>query len=175
MKDYSVLDKLVPQTEKLHRAIFDEGYTQGYTDGEDNTCKNLVSVQDAYQQGLKDAWNAAHKVLWYGNKEMMPLFGLTFGSGDWEQIFTDHTASEAIEKIKAYEEKQNEQEITVGDVVDAPGFDAPVVVIASYTDDSVRVMNSFGDTKVHPKRNVTKTGRHLPEILEVFKAMENEE
>lgn len=29
MKDYSILDELVPKTQELHRAIFDKGYEQG--------------------------------------------------------------------------------------------------------------------------------------------------
>lgn len=32
MKDYSVLDELVPKTQELHRAIFDKGYEQGQKD-----------------------------------------------------------------------------------------------------------------------------------------------
>lgn len=32
MKDYSILDDLVPKTQELHRAIFDKGYTQGQKD-----------------------------------------------------------------------------------------------------------------------------------------------
>lgn len=30
MKDYSILNELVPKTQELHRAIFDKGYEQGY-------------------------------------------------------------------------------------------------------------------------------------------------
>lgn len=32
MKDYSVLDELVPKTQELHRTIFDKGYEQGQKD-----------------------------------------------------------------------------------------------------------------------------------------------
>lgn len=78
---------------------------------------------------------------------------------------------EAVGRLKAYEEKAYEEKITIGDEVNAPGFHVPVVVVASY-DDSVKVMNSFGDTGVHPKINVTKTGRHFPELSELFKAMQ---
>lgn len=31
MKDYVVLDELIPKTQELHRAIFDKGYEQGQT------------------------------------------------------------------------------------------------------------------------------------------------
>ena len=33
MKDYEILDDLVPKTQELHRAIFDKGYEQGFDDG----------------------------------------------------------------------------------------------------------------------------------------------
>lgn len=32
MKDYVVLDDLIPKTRELHRAIFDKGYEQGQKD-----------------------------------------------------------------------------------------------------------------------------------------------
>lgn len=32
MKDYDVLNELVPKTQELHRAIFDKGYEQGQKD-----------------------------------------------------------------------------------------------------------------------------------------------
>ena len=32
MKDYAVLDDLIPKTQELHRAIFDKGYEQGKAD-----------------------------------------------------------------------------------------------------------------------------------------------
>lgn len=32
MKNYDVLNELVPKTQELHREIFDKGYEQGQTD-----------------------------------------------------------------------------------------------------------------------------------------------
>ena len=32
MKNYDVLDELIPKTQELHRAIFDKGYEQGQAD-----------------------------------------------------------------------------------------------------------------------------------------------
>ena len=32
MKNYDVLNDLIPKTQELHRAIFDKGYEQGQTD-----------------------------------------------------------------------------------------------------------------------------------------------
>lgn len=44
MKDYDVLNELVPKTQELHRLIFDKGYEQGRTDTlNQQSCKDVVS------------------------------------------------------------------------------------------------------------------------------------
>ena len=46
MKDYDVLNELVPKTQELHRAIFDKGYEQGQKDIlEQQTCEDTISRQ----------------------------------------------------------------------------------------------------------------------------------
>ena len=45
MKDYAVLDDLIPKTQELHRAIFDKGYEQGQKDIlEQQPCKDWHDV-----------------------------------------------------------------------------------------------------------------------------------
>jgi len=69
--------------------------------------------EEAYEQGLSDAWEAAQKIanMPYDEEEKV------FGSGGWTFII-NHTASEAIEKLRQYEQEQEEQEsITVEDVM----------------------------------------------------------
>ena len=68
-------------------------------------------LQDtAYQQGLNEAWEAARKI---GHASQMQLkeMGFEFNSNEWFYnpswyVVMNYTAAEAIEKIKAYEEKQ---------------------------------------------------------------------
>ena len=59
--------------------------------------------EEAYQRGLNDAWEVAQKIanMPYGEEEK------AFGSGGWSFI-DKHTASEAIEKIRQYEQKEQE-------------------------------------------------------------------
>ena len=61
--------------------------------------------EEAYQRGLNDAWDAAQKIanMPYGEEEK------AFGSGGWSFI-DKHTASEAIEKIRQYEQEKEKSE-----------------------------------------------------------------
>ncbi len=60
--------------------------------------------EEAYQLGLTDAWDAARKIanMPYDEEEKV------FGSGGWAFI-ENHTASEAIEKIRQYEQEKDRQ------------------------------------------------------------------
>lgn len=55
MKDYSILDELVPKTQELHRAIFDKGYEQGQKDTleqNEKTGKWIAHPKDIYYAHL---------------------------------------------------------------------------------------------------------------------------
>ena len=103
MKDYSVLDGMRKQTSEIIMQAFDKGYKQGYMDGKDEAYKNPVPTQDAYQRGLDDAWEAARII--YGMNKDTRLVTTAFVH--YETVFDNYSASEAIAKIKEYEEKQN--------------------------------------------------------------------
>lgn len=51
MKDYVVLDELIPKTQELHRAIFDKGYEQGFKDGANSEYEHDHAVAKAYHDG----------------------------------------------------------------------------------------------------------------------------
>lgn len=65
-------------------------------------------TQEAYQRGLDDAWEAARKI--FSEITMHDAIEL-FGREAIEDylLFTNFSASEAIEKIRQYEEEQEEQ------------------------------------------------------------------
>lgn len=76
--------------------------------------KNFGSLQDeAYQQGLNDAWEAAQKVVCKTEMGGMALDTLqeVFGVLSPAAIMQSNTAQEAIDKIKAYEQKQTKRDI----------------------------------------------------------------
>ena len=84
--------------------------------------EHFGDLQDtAYQRGLDEAWKAARRISvielngGLAGKELMKIYGTM----DIHKIYDDNTASEAIAKLKAYEEKQKaEDEIEVGDEVE---------------------------------------------------------
>lgn len=68
--------------------------------------------QEGYEEGLKDAWEAARKIAasvlkgGLSGEELIDIFNsATFGG-----IFAENTAAEAISKIKAYEEQKKAEE-----------------------------------------------------------------
>lgn len=178
MKDYSVLDKLVPQTEELHRAIFDDGYTQGYANGKEEAYKNPKS-SDAYHRGLEDAWTTARKVC-DTVKEKLYVMGLDIKdvSSDMDEyefscrVIGDNDVSEVIEKLKAYEEKQKEPEIAVGDEVIVRNLSGKAVVTALVAHNMCCVMCNDGETCAPLLRDCTRTGRHFGEVSKIIEAMQ---
>lgn len=103
--------------------------------------------QEAYQKGLSDAWDAARK------------------------IANEFSASEAIEKIRQYEEQE---EIKVGIEVEARAGKAVIIEVLR-EGKTVRYMYPDASTGVNDLCNLTLTGRYFPEIAEVFKKMKGEE
>ena len=51
MKNYDVLNELVPKTQELHRTIFDKGYEQGFADGANSEYEHDHDVVKAYNDG----------------------------------------------------------------------------------------------------------------------------
>lgn len=85
-----------------------------------------------------------------------------------------------LENIYQERCKELDDEIKVGDVVNAEGYHKPVVVIAIRKplisgDLEYKVMNYFGDTSWELKGSVSKTGRHFPQIEEVIRKLKGEE
>jgi len=76
--------------------------------------EHFSDMQDtAYQRGLNDAWEAARKII----EMTSPPYWEVFNEYK-EDLFGKITATEAIAKLKAYEEKQKaDDEIRVGDEV----------------------------------------------------------
>ena len=80
--------------------IYKDGYHDGYYD-----CKG--NLGDMYDNGLKDAWECARKIIsfWVG-KEAKELFN----TDDISSIFNANTVGQAISKVAEYEDKQRKSE-----------------------------------------------------------------
>lgn len=112
MKDYSILDELVPKTQELHRTIFDKGYEQGQKDILEQLCyDDCISRQavlevlkkNRYRFNISQEGYCEGKVLWSENLikddackeiEQLPLIMPTKKTGKWtEQSGGDPTDS----------------------------------------------------------------------------------
>lgn len=91
----------------LAEQIYSIGYRQGYQAGCKDTQETMAGKK-AYQQGLKDAWECARKMNQFNMETISRLCedicGLSF-----DEFINSTTASEAIEKLKHYEEEQKNQ------------------------------------------------------------------
>ena len=157
-----------PDLEQVRKEAYDKGFDAGRTL---NTGK--------YEKGLNDAWECARKIFLPVAQEGLPVSTLIqiFGSKPTEYILKKYSASEAMEKIRQYEQEQ--EEIQVGDEVafhyDDGRPDTVVVVTYIGQDGFIDGMDGRGTQYAHknPKK-WTKTGRTFPEIAAVLEKMRGE-
>ena len=95
------------------RNAYDRGYKQGYKDGNyDKEFFCNLNFEHGTNKGLDDAWELVRKLRHpsyedtYSDDEKRDIFG--YVSSD--SILTNLSASEAIKKVKEYEEKQKQDE-----------------------------------------------------------------
>lgn len=84
----------------------------GEVDKVENGGEEVTNEQigEAYQRGLDDAWEAARKI-GHASQMLLKEMGFEFNSNEWSYnpswyVVMNYAAAEAIEKIKAYEEKR---------------------------------------------------------------------
>ena len=134
---------------------------------------------DAYKRGLEDAWKAARKIaeMWetIDNDELLGIFGLTakIGESTIGTLFKKQTAAEAIEKLKACEEKQKaDDKIEVGDEVTDKDGDKTIVtnIHGDLFDGLCSDGSTMTDLFLDDNR---KTGRHF-DIAQILEAMKHD-
>ena len=161
------------RNQKVVDDAYQHGYDKGYKDktNNDEVCKELAS--EAYQRGLNDAWEAARKIIEMPDPPYWGVFG-EYKS----DLFGKITASEAIEKLKAYEEKQKAaDEIKVGDEVISLDRKGKAIeemspwFVTYETKYSYQGFDTDGSFRSNPKESVRKTGRHF-NIDKILKEMQ---
>ena len=177
--DMTGIDKLTPYTEPDTEKVREEAYKRGREDAIDAISSKEQSIADkAYQSGLSDAWKAARKIAISEKsggltcREMQRIFC----TDETDEIF-DMSASEAIEKIRQYE--QESEEIHLGDEVtflpnNAKGIVSECHVPDVYSDNDKYAVWCGGTMEYVLKQHLTKTGRTFPEIAEVLAKMKEE-
>lgn len=165
--------ELTPYTESDMEKVREEAFKNGY----DAACKDIdikSKTNAAYRKGLEDAWETAKKIAL--DKEdggldtvaYCEIFGYGKGFGTVLKTFT---ASEAIEKIRQYE--QEKEEIQVGDEVEIKCGVSPAIYMQGTNGaDEIYLLFNDGSCGVHSRSEIEcKTGRHFPEIAEVLAKM----
>lgn len=116
-KDYSLRNEKIKLIHALATSIgehmtelFENGYDQGYADGKADTpfTDTEEAEKRAYEDGMNAAWEVARKLVHprlggYTEEQKQRIFGEYVSS---DSILQNYTASEAIAKIKEYEDKQ---------------------------------------------------------------------
>jgi hypothetical protein len=141
----------------------DEAYQRGINDGSLDVKQR---VEGAYQRGLEDAWEAARKIALMDtetSENVTGYFGLF-------RIMENLTPMQAIEKLKAYEDKHSDR-IEVGDEVRTrDGAPSHTFLVTKVTDSHVYGISNDGSWNYWTKDEVTKTGKHY-DIQSILEAM----
>lgn len=172
-------DGLVPKTIEPIEQALEEAYQRGINDGSLDVKQR---VEGAYQRGLDDAWEMAKRIVLIKTDANCPYFTIDelkkiFGYSTSQNVLRTYSASEAIEKVKAYEQ-QKADGIKVGDevcFVFAGGETIEPFIVFSIKDDNGKkyyegIQTSDGRW-VSGGLKYYKTGRHFPQVAELLDAM----
>lgn len=128
----------------------------------------LLEEHEYYQRGLSDAWETARKIWEYDTTTLREIFGEGIMRMDW---FMKFTASEAIEKIRQYEQEK----IKVGDEVENTQTGVKFIVTHLWENNrgeqGVSGFNQECSAFSTTLSLVVKTGRTFPEIASVLEKM----
>lgn len=109
--DFKQVEDLTPYTEpdleQVRKEAYEEGKKQAKVQAELDVCHDIEKVaKENYKAGLADAWEAARKIATMPDRDFINSDILDLDPG--ESIFTKYTASEAIDKIRQYEQEQKD-------------------------------------------------------------------
>lgn len=168
-KDYSKIEGMINNTRVQMTTAFDEGYKQGFDAG---MKAKEGGLNRAYNHGARDAWECARKI-----DSDRDVENYVFGE-DLEKDYDTVSVSEAMTKIKEYEEKV--KKVEVGDELENNSQKCVVTHIVS--EDYVDVVYTYKNGEsldalyvgyVNPK-NYKKTGRHFAEITTLLQKMKGD-
>ena len=138
--------------------------------------ENFGELQDeAYQAGMDKAWEIARRIRLNCEDGGIDGDGLRkmFGTANTYTIIKDNTASEAVAKIKAYDNVTHSDRIEVGDEVTHKSDSAVWKAVCIRIDGDRQHMNLMGYTGAvgyYPVDDFKKTGRHF-DIASILEAM----
>lgn len=152
--------------------VFDENGLKELTKYDETVVSDVKAKE--YEKGLSDAWECAKKVYLDVDKGGLNIdeLGSVFGKSNPSSLMQDLTPQEAINKLKAWEEKQ---EIKAGDVIVSPsGSEAIVHLIDSSGNLGCIDGKEQFFIENSRKKLWKRTGKHI-DLTEIFKELEEEE
>lgn len=157
------------------KGAYYKGYNNGLNSGNINGGTFAAKVKEAYDNGLNDAWECSKKIVTdkgLNYEELAEIFGYT----SMDTIFGNFSASEAIAKIKEYENrsKKTDDEIHIGDEIYKTNRTHKYIVTAFLDNDGIFVLGDDGFTVVFTCDEIHKTGRNYP-IKEILKKLSESE
>lgn len=176
------VESLAEDTSEAYRC----GYETAKHECEDCNTNIVVEAirkeayEKAYEQGRKDGkiegqaevWVAARNIDHMSDDDIKACFECGFSG-----VFEKYTASEAIEKIRQYEQEKEEQ-IQVGDEVKNTQTDARFIVthmwVSNRGEKGVSGFNYECSAFSTALELVRKTGRHFSEIASILQKMKEE-
>lgn len=179
MKDYKRIENMRNLNESLIWERMKRCYDYGYEDGKADTpfTDTEKAEKKAYERGLDEAWKVATKIIEPADDGEYSFNALhtIFGESSIRSILKHNTAIEAIDKIKAYEDKQD-AEIKVGDevIVEHDGATKRAVIFDKQYGLYI-ALDSDGTIHEGVKEAFTKTGRTFPQIVEILAEMRGAE
>lgn len=182
MRSYTEkIEEFAGQFKEQMASLYKQGYKDGSTIYGESSLGATLAEKKGYAHGLSDAWECAKRIACYrldgglAEDELLTIFNTQFIS----QIFGMFSVSEAIAKIKEYDEQKNSDcswcvnaydEIiytSVNEERDVRG------VVIDINEDGMRIMNEQGRTRIlsldHPYRT---TGRRFPEMKKILEQLQ---
>ena len=161
--DNNGLEKLTP-LDKAFEEAYQKGLVKGYKDGCETGRNEATTLE--YQRGLDDAWECMKAIAFLNKpRDMRDFFGCSTLGG----ILIDYTASEAIAKIKAYEESQKPDEIKVSDIITDGKINYLVIDI---TDKSYVALQGTDFETVYIGKDYIKSYHNLHDSKDIRKIAE---
>ena len=163
-----------------HR-ISEEEYQRGLEEGKKATWGLVADASSAeYHKGLNEAWEVAKKLFsTMAESDIERAFPTEWNNGGFNALI-NLQPQEAIEKLKAYEEKQKaDDKIEVGDELEhtVSGYTSKAIFLEKIVDDEDWYKCLFWTgcgvaILSYPKSQFKRTGKHygIDKILEAMKA-----
>lgn len=163
--------------ERIEQQIYEfveQIYRTGYADGTNNTAKEFkIELKRAKEDGLAEAWEYARKLMLStedGGMDPQDIKWIFGFENSHYYVLKGCSASEAITKIKEYEEKQKQDaEIKVGDEVQSS--DTRYIVVRIKDDGTFEAIGACGTDEGLDLSKFHKTGRHFDEIEKIMGQM----